>query len=89
MEGLCGSGDVEVEVLCFCFHEADLRALSEGLDIPNDFAIWANNLSKNFTLPPEGTYVWLSKSPEWAVLQFMSQLPTDPCEITLNRLCAG
>jgi len=75
-------------VLCFCFHEADLRALSEGLDIPNAFAIWANNLSKDFTLPPEGTYVWLSML-AWAELQFMSQLPADPCEITLNRPCAS
>jgi hypothetical protein len=43
-EGL--SGEVEVGVRCFSFHEMEFRALSEGLDIPNDFAIWANNLSK-------------------------------------------
>ena len=45
-------------MLCFCFHETDVRALSDGLDIPNDFAIWANNLSKDCTLPPGYTYIW-------------------------------
>jgi hypothetical protein len=28
-------------VPCSSFHEVELRALSEGLDIPNDFPIWA------------------------------------------------
>lgn len=36
--GLCGLGEVEDDVLCFCFHEGDVRALSDGLDIPNAFA---------------------------------------------------
>jgi hypothetical protein len=37
----CGgeSEEAEVCVACFCFHEADVRALSEGLDIPNDLPI--------------------------------------------------
>jgi hypothetical protein len=52
-EGL--SGEVEVGVRCFSFHEVEFRALSEGLDIPNDFAIWANNLSKVCTVPPGDT----------------------------------
>jgi hypothetical protein len=52
-EGL--SGGVEAGVRCFFFHEAKFRALSEGLDIPNDFAIWANNLSKVCTVPPGDT----------------------------------
>jgi hypothetical protein len=36
-EGL--SGEVELGVRCFSFHEVEFRALSDGLDIPNDFAI--------------------------------------------------
>jgi hypothetical protein len=44
---------MEIDVRCFSFHETDARALSEGLEIPNDFAIWASNLSKNFISPPE------------------------------------
>jgi hypothetical protein len=37
----CGgeSEEAEVCVACFCFHEADVRALSEGLDMPNDLPI--------------------------------------------------
>jgi hypothetical protein len=56
--GLLGEGlseKVEAGVRCFSFHEVELRALSEGLDIPNDFAIWANNLSKVCTVPPGDT----------------------------------
>jgi hypothetical protein len=52
-EGL--SGEVEVGVRCFSFHEVEFRALSEGLDIPNDFATWANNLSKVCSVPPGDT----------------------------------
>jgi len=48
-EGL--SEGVEAGVRCFSFHEAwGVGALSDGLDIPNDFAMWANNLNKVCTV---------------------------------------
>jgi hypothetical protein len=52
-EGL--SGEVDVGVRCCSFHEVGFRALSEGLEIPNDFAIWANNLRKDCTVTPGDT----------------------------------
>jgi hypothetical protein len=33
------SEEAEVCVVCFCFHEADVRALSDGLDMPKDLPI--------------------------------------------------
>jgi hypothetical protein len=36
---LFGSGAAEADLLGPCFLDADARALSEGLDIPNDLAI--------------------------------------------------
>jgi hypothetical protein len=48
-EGLFVSGEVEIDLRCFSFHDGDARALSEELEIPNDFAIWVSNLSKDFT----------------------------------------
>jgi hypothetical protein len=44
------SGEVEAGVRCFSFHEVEFRALSERLDIPDDFAVWANNSSKDCTV---------------------------------------
>ena len=48
-------GQQGYHVRCFSFHEVGFRALSEGLDIPNDFPIWANSLSKVCTVPPGDT----------------------------------
>jgi 6-phosphogluconate dehydrogenase (decarboxylating) len=49
------SGEVEAGLPCFSFQVVEFRALSAGLNIPNDFAIWANNLSKVCTVPPGNT----------------------------------
>src|ERR1700722_6766204 len=45
--GLCGSEEFEADDCWFCFHDMDARALSDGLDMPNAFAICANNLSND------------------------------------------
>ena len=38
---------MEVDEFGFCSLETAFRALSDGLDIPNDLAICARNLSKD------------------------------------------
>jgi hypothetical protein len=37
--GLCGSTETEADMRCFCPREMGARALSDGLDTPNAFAI--------------------------------------------------
>jgi len=73
-------------VRCFSFHEIGLRALSEGLDIPNAIAILAKNLSKDCIVPPGDTYSLESKSLERQVLHLERQFSADSFEISLNLI---
>jgi hypothetical protein len=66
--------------------EVDFRALSEGLDIPNDFAIWANNLSKGLHCACWGQLHCISTLLEWPVLHLKCQLSADPFEVSLNLI---
>ena len=77
---------MRVEELCFV--DAGLRAVFEGLDMPNVCAARANSLRKEFNLPPETICDSEVKRLKRSMLQLVCELPPNSGEITLQFLCA-